>query len=55
MFYFDKLIDFAEVTVAENAQALIESKIESGELVVPKELIYQFTGNYENQLRAKRL
>ena len=51
---FDKLNDFAEVTVVENAQALIESKIESGELVVPKGINYQFTGTYENQLRAEK-
>lgn len=51
---FDKLNDFAEVTVVENAQALIESKIESGELAVPKGINYQFTGTYENQLRAEK-
>jgi len=51
---FDKLDDFAEVDVVENAQALIQSKIDNGELVVPKGINYQFTGTYENQLRAEK-
>ncbi|MCX7549941.1 efflux RND transporter permease subunit [Xanthomarina sp. F2636L] len=51
---FDKLDDFAEVTVVENAQALIKEKIDSGELVVPKGISYQFTGTYENQIRAEK-
>ncbi len=33
---FDKLDGFAEVDVVENAQALIQQKISSGELLVPK-------------------
>ena len=32
----------------------ILEKIESGELIVPKGISYQFTGSYENQLRAKK-
>ncbi|MBR9916093.1 MAG: efflux RND transporter permease subunit, partial [Algicola sp.] len=51
---FDKMDGFAEVNVVENAQALIQSKIDSGELVVPKGINYQFTGTYENQLRAEK-
>ncbi len=51
---FDKLNDYAEVSVVENAQDLIQSKIDSGELVVPKGVNYQFTGTYENQLRAEK-
>ncbi|WP_296317381.1 efflux RND transporter permease subunit [Winogradskyella sp. UBA3174] len=50
---FDKLDGFAEVSVVENAQALIQQKIDSGELVVPKGINYKFTGTYENQLRAE--
>ncbi|MBU3026075.1 efflux RND transporter permease subunit [Zobellia galactanivorans] len=50
---FDKLDGFAEVDVVENAQALIKNKIDSGELTVPKGINYQFTGTYENQLRAE--
>ncbi|MCL5244989.1 efflux RND transporter permease subunit [Cellulophaga sp. 20_2_10] len=51
---FDKLDGFAEVNVVEKAQELIESKISTGELVVPKGINYQFTGTYENQLRAEK-
>jgi len=51
---FDKLNDYAEVNVVENAQDLIQSKIDLGELVVPKGVNYQFTGTYENQLRAEK-
>jgi Cu(I)/Ag(I) efflux system membrane protein CusA/SilA len=50
---FDKLDGFAEVSVVENAQALIQQKIDSGELIVPKGINYKFTGTYENQLRAE--
>lgn len=51
---FDKLDGFAEVNVVENAQKLIQNKIDSGELTVPKGINYQFTGTYENQLRAEK-
>jgi len=51
---FDKQAGFAEVSVVENAQAVIQSKIASGELIVPKGINYQFTGTYENQLRAEK-
>ncbi|MCF8272674.1 MAG: efflux RND transporter permease subunit [Flavobacteriaceae bacterium] len=51
---FDKLDGFAEVNVVENAQALIQQKIDSGELIVPKGISYKFTGTYENQLRAEK-
>ena len=50
---FDKLDGFAEVDVVENAQALFKQKIDAGELTVPKGISYQFTGTYENQLRAE--
>jgi len=51
---FDKLDGFAEVDDVENAQALIKEKIAAGELTVPKGISYQFTGTYENQLRAEK-
>ncbi|MDP2686517.1 MAG: efflux RND transporter permease subunit [Aequorivita sp.] len=51
---FDKLDGFAEVNVVENAQGLIQHKIDNGELVVPKGISYKFTGTYENQLRAEK-
>ncbi|KAB8152694.1 cation transporter [Kordia sp. TARA_039_SRF] len=51
---FDKMDGYAEVNVVENAQAMIQNKIDSGELIVPKGINYQFTGSYENQLRAEK-
>jgi Cu(I)/Ag(I) efflux system membrane protein CusA/SilA len=51
---FDKIDGYAEVNVVENAQALIQQKLDSGELVIPKGINYQFTGTYENQLRAEK-
>ncbi|MFT4806615.1 MAG: Cu(I)/Ag(I) efflux system membrane protein CusA/SilA, partial [Psychroserpens sp.] len=51
---FDKLEGFAEVGVVENAQVLIQQKIDAGELIVPKGINYKFTGTYENQLRAEK-
>ncbi|WP_072880165.1 efflux RND transporter permease subunit [Salegentibacter echinorum] len=51
---FDKQDGFAEVEVVENAQALIQDKIDNGELSVPKGISYKFTGTYENQIRAEK-
>jgi len=51
---FDKLDGFAEVNVVEKAQQAIQDKIDSGELTVPKGINYQFTGTYENQVRAEK-
>ena len=51
---FDKQDGFAEVNVVEDAQALIQQKIDAGDLVVPKGITYRFTGTYENQLRAEK-
>tara|TARA_R110000737_G_scaffold166335_2_gene193506 strand:+ start:4200 stop:7952 length:3753 start_codon:yes stop_codon:yes gene_type:complete len=51
---FDKLDGFAEVNVVENAQSLINQKIDNGDLIVPQGISYRFTGTYENQLRAEK-
>ena len=51
---FDKYARFAEVDVVNAAQEFIETKIDNGDLKVPVGLSYQFTGNYENQLRASK-
>ncbi|KAA1242396.1 efflux RND transporter permease subunit [Aquimarina sp. RZ0] len=51
---FDRLDGYTEVDVVENAQALIRQKIETGALIVPEGVNYQFTGTYENQLRAEK-
>ncbi len=53
---FDKKNGFAEVSVVNEAQAAIQSKIDDGELKVPAGISYKFSGSYENQIRAvKRL
>lgn len=53
---FDKKPEFAEVDVVEEAQRFIDTKIKSGELVIPAGVSYKFSGNFENQVRAtKRL
>ncbi len=51
---FDKRDGFAEVDVVEAAQAAIAQKIQDGELTVPEGISYQFTGTYENQVRAEK-
>ncbi len=51
---FDKLAGFAEVSVVENAQQLLQEKIASGALTVPKGITYQFTGTYEHQIRSEK-
>lgn len=53
---FDKKPGLAEVDVVNQADDFLKSKIETGELVIPKGVTYHFAGNYEQQLRAtKRL
>merc|ERR1711916_276970 len=51
---FDMKQGFAETDVVEDAQALIQQKLDSGEFVLPAGVTYRFTGNYENQLRASK-
>lgn len=51
---FDKKDGQAEVDVVEDAQAMIDTMIANGSLVVPAGVSYQFTGNYENQIRAEK-
>ncbi len=51
---FDKKPNFAEVDVVEQCQAYLQSKIDSGEFVLPRGVSYKFAGSYENQLRAAK-
>lgn len=51
---FDKKDGFAEVDVVENAQKRLQQSIDKGELTVPAGINYEFTGTYENQLRAEK-
>ncbi|KYG79547.1 Cu(I)/Ag(I) efflux system membrane protein CusA/SilA [Roseivirga ehrenbergii] len=50
---FDKNTGYAETDVVEQAQDLIDQKIENGELKVPTGVSFQFAGNYQNQQRAE--
>jgi Cu(I)/Ag(I) efflux system membrane protein CusA/SilA len=51
---FDKQSGFAEVDVVEQAQAFLKDKVDSAELHIPAGVSYQFTGSYENQVRAEK-
>ncbi|WP_051694270.1 efflux RND transporter permease subunit [Desulfohalovibrio reitneri] len=51
---FDKKDGFAEVDVVEQAQAYLKHKIDSGELVLPAGVSYEFAGSYKNQVRAQK-
>lgn len=50
----DKKDGFSEVTVVEDADNFLKEKIASGELNVPPGVSYQFSGSYENQVRAEK-
>ncbi len=51
---FDKLKDFAEVNVVESVKKYLQEKIKTGELTIPSGVSYEFTGSYENQVRASK-
>ena len=51
---FENNPDYAEVEVAEGAKAWLEQRQETGELILPEGVSFQFTGNYENQIRAEK-
>lgn len=50
----DKKDGFAEVTVVEDAKQYLQEKIDKGELTVPAGVRYEFSGSYENQIRAEK-
>ena len=51
---FDMRTGQAEVDVIEQCRRYLDSKIQSGELVVPEGISYTFAGTYENQIRSRR-
>ncbi|MFP4069368.1 MAG: efflux RND transporter permease subunit [Opitutales bacterium] len=51
---FDKREGHAEVEVVEQARAYLKDKIDSGELDIPSGVSFEFTGSYENQVRAEK-
>jgi Cu(I)/Ag(I) efflux system membrane protein CusA/SilA len=50
----DKNEGFSEVTVVEQAKDYLQGKIDSGELKVPDGVRFEFSGTYENQVRAEK-
>ncbi|WP_226388974.1 efflux RND transporter permease subunit [Penaeicola halotolerans] len=50
---FDKKVGESEVAVVESAKRYLDEKIENGELKIPNGVSYQFSGSYENQVRAE--
>ncbi|TNE72894.1 cation transporter [bacterium] len=51
---FDKKADLAEVDVIENAQKVVNQHIEIGLLHIPKGVTIEYSGTYENQIRAEK-
>lgn len=51
---FDKKPNIAEVDVVNAAQNYLQSKIESGEFILPAGTSYKFAGSYENQVRSEK-
>lgn len=49
---FDKVAGKAEVEVVKEADKILQEKIASGEVQLPKGVSYKFVGNYEQQERA---
>lgn len=49
---FDKVAGKAEVEVVKEADKILNEKIASGEIQLPKGVSYKFAGNYEQQERA---
>ncbi|WP_046744475.1 efflux RND transporter permease subunit [Kordia zhangzhouensis] len=51
---FNKQSDIAEVTLVEKLQNLLQKRVADGSLVVPKGISYEFSGTYEQQVRAEK-
>lgn len=49
---FDKVEGKAEVDVVNEAADVLQKKIDTGELKLPKGVTFKFAGNYENEVRA---
>ncbi len=50
---FDKEPGNADLSVIQQAEEVIQQHIDTGDLVVPQGVNFQFSGNYENQMRAE--
>jgi copper/silver efflux system protein len=51
---FDMKPGNAEVDVVHSAQRYLQSRIDAGELKIPRGVSYVFSGSYENQVRSEK-
>ena len=51
---FNKQSGIAEVTLVEKLQKLLKERIDNGSLIIPKGVNYEFSGTYEQQVRAEK-
>ena len=51
---FDRKDGISEVAAVEKAKSYLQDKVDKGELEIPEGINYEFTGNYENQVRAEK-
>ena len=51
---FDKKAGYAEVDVVEECKRYLQTRIDSGEFIIPEGVSYTFAGSYENQIRAAK-
>lgn len=51
---FDKVEGKAEVDVVQDANKILQNKLDSGKLKIPNGVTYKFAGNYENEIRATK-
>ena len=51
---FDKLPEYADSEVVDNADRLLKKSIASGAIALPKGVFYHFAGEYQNRIRAEK-
>ncbi|WP_025740248.1 efflux RND transporter permease subunit [Aquimarina pacifica] len=51
---FDKESDASTLDIIKISKEIIKSRIENGQISIPEGVSYQFTGTYENQVRAEK-
>lgn len=51
---FDREGGISEITAVERVRQHLNSLIDSGELIVPENVSFEFDGNYKNQIRAEK-
>ncbi|WP_430412842.1 efflux RND transporter permease subunit [Kordia sp.] len=51
---FNKQSNVSEVTLVEELQTIIQNQIDNGSIIVPKGVNFEFSGTYEQQVRAEQ-